>query len=308
VRDAFISTLFEAAKKDDRLMLVVGDIGFGVVTRFMNELPQQFVNAGIAEQNMAGMAAGLALSGRIVFTYSIANFPTLRAYEQIRNDIAYHHCNVKVVAVGGGFAYGALGASHHATEDIAVMRAIPNMTVFAPNDPVEAELTTLAAINMQGPVYLRLGRSGESAIHATAPPFVVGRAIPLREGRDATLIVSAGMAKAVLEAADILSGRGRSFRILSMPTVKPLDAESVIRAARDTPAIFTVEEHSVIGGIGSAVAECLLESPHRPKLFRRIGIADVFVNKIGDQAFLREAHGLSPTGIAAAVESVLSHA
>src|SRR5215472_10399304 len=146
MRDAFIEALFDLAAHDRRIMLLVGDLGFGVVTRFKTELPDQFVNVGVAEQNMAGLAAGLALSGRIVFTYSIANFPTIRCLEQIRNDICYHDCDVKIVAVGGGLAYGSLGMSHHATEDIAVMRALPNMTVLAPNDPLEAAAATRATV------------------------------------------------------------------------------------------------------------------------------------------------------------------
>jgi len=159
VRTAFIDTLLDLARRDPRIVLITGDLGFGVVDRFMQELPAQFVNAGVAEQNMTGLAAGMALSGKTVFTYSIANFPVVRCLEQIRNDVCYHNASVKIVAVGGGFAYGALGYSHHAVEDIAFMRALPAMTVVAPIDPVEAELATRAVATLPGPCYLRLGRA-----------------------------------------------------------------------------------------------------------------------------------------------------
>jgi transketolase len=305
MRDAFIEALFDRAAHDRRIMLLVGDLGFGVVTRFKTELPDQFVNVGVAEQNMAGLAAGLALSGRIVFTYSIANFPTIRCLEQIRNDICYHDCDVKIVAVGGGLAYGSLGMSHHATEDIAVMRALPNMTVLAPNDPFEAAAATRATVATPGPCYLRLGRSGEPLVHKTPPAFEIGRAIETRGGKDITLIATGGLLREVSDAAECLASAGVSVRILSMPTIKPLDRDAVLSAARETWAIFTVEEHSIIGGLGSAVAETLLEAEFRPRVFRRIGLPDAFTSVIGDRTFLREMHGLSASGIAQQVETAL---
>ncbi len=182
MRTAFIETLFELAKEDKRVTLVVGDLGFGVVTRFMQELPGQFVNAGVAEQNMTGMAAGMAMSGKIVFTYSIANFPVLRPLEQIRNDVCYHNANVKIVSVGGGLGYGSLGPSHHATEDLAIMRVLPNMIVLAPNDPIETRLAVKAVADHKGPCYLRLGRAGEPIVHSGDVPFQLGKAILVRQG------------------------------------------------------------------------------------------------------------------------------
>ena len=165
MRTAFLTTLFELAKHDERIMFVTGDLGYTVVEPFMNELPKQFLNAGVAEQNMTGMAVGLALSGKIVFTYSIANFPTLRCLEHIRNDVCYHHADVKIVAIGGGFAYGAMGASHHATEELGIMRMLPGITVMAPGDPVEAAHATRAVVEQSGPCYLRLGKAGEPIVH-----------------------------------------------------------------------------------------------------------------------------------------------
>jgi len=305
MRTAFIETLFELAQADERITLIVGDLGFGVVTPFMEHLPKQFVNAGVAEQNMTGLAVGMALSGKIVFTYSIANFPTLRCLEQVRNDVCYHNANVKIVAVGGGMAYGSLGISHHATEDIAIMRALPNMVVVAPGDPVEARLATRAVAAWDGPCYLRLGRDGEPTVHLYEPEFRLGRAITVRDGSDLTLIVTGSLLSEAVAAAHMLAGRGIHARVLSMPTVKPLDTEAVLKAARDTPAIITVEEHSIIGGLGGAVAEVLVESDVRPAAFKRIGLKDVFSSKVGDQRYLRPEYGLDAAGILRTVESVL---
>ena len=298
MRTAFIETLFELAKKDERIILVVGDLGFGVVTRFMQELPKQFVNAGVAEQNMTGLATGMALSGKIVFTYSIANFPVIRCLEQIRNDVCYHNANVKIVAVGAGMAYGSLGISHHATEDIAIMRSLPNMTVLAPNDPVEAGLATRAAVAHEGPCYLRLGRAGEPTVHKSNIEFQLGRAITLREGSDLTLIVTGGLLRNALIAADNLVQQGIRARVLSMHTVKPLDNSAVLEAARETPIIVTVEEHTIIGGLGGAVAEILSELSSPKATLVRIGLKDGFSCEVGDQAYLRDFYGLSSDAIA----------
>src|SRR2546423_4713749 len=188
MRNAFLDTLYELALNDDRIVFITGDLGFRVVEKFMENIPKQFLNAGVAEQNMTGIAAGMALSGKISFTYSIANFPTLRCLEQIRNDVCYHDANVKVVSVGGGFTYGAMGATHHAIEDLAVMRALPCLVVVAPGDPVEARAATRAIIAHSGPCYLRLGKAGEPVVHTSAIDFELGKAICMREGTDATLI------------------------------------------------------------------------------------------------------------------------
>src|SRR3982751_2787827 len=193
MRNAFLDTLYELARQDDRIVFITGDLGFRVVEKFMENMPNQFLNAGVAEQNMTGIAAGMALSGKISFTYSIANFPILRCLEQIRNDVCYHRANVKVVAVGGGFAYGSLGATHHATEDLAIMRALPEMTVVAPGDPEEAAAATEAVAAHDGPCYLRLGRAGEQKVHARPIHFQLGKAIQVRQGTDITLISTGGM-------------------------------------------------------------------------------------------------------------------
>ena len=305
MRTAFIQTLIECARTDERLFLLVGDLGYSVVEPFGQEFPDRFINVGVAEQNMTGIAAGLALSGKIVFTYSIANFPTLRCLEQIRNDVCYHNLNVKIVAVGGGFAYGAQGMTHHATEDLAIMRALPNMTVLAPADPVETRLATRAIAGSPGPCYLRLGKASEPVVHQTPPAFSIGKAITVREGTDVTLITTGGILSNTMQAAEQLAKQGLGARVLSMHTLKPLDTEAVLAAARQTKAIVTVEEHSMIGGLGSAVAEVLAELGNSHVTFRRIGIKDEFCQQVGSQEYLRETHGLSVEGIVKAVQSLM---
>lgn len=305
MRNAFLKELFELAEKDDRIVLIVGDLGFGVVTPFMERLPRQFLNAGVAEQNMTGMAAGMALSGKIAFTYSIANFPTMRCLEHIRNDVCYHNANVKIVTVGGGFAYGAMGATHHAIEDLAVMRALPGMTVVAPGDPVEARAATRAITEYPGPCYLRLGKAGEPVVHQAEIPFKLGKAIPMREGRDATLICTGGMLQTAVRAAQCLADEGIEVRLLSMPTLKPLDNDAVLAAAQETRAILTLEEHSILGGLGSAVAEVLAESDIPKIPFKRIGVPPGFSPHIGSQEYMQERHGLTPEAVAKTVEHVL---
>jgi len=303
MRNAFIDELCVLAEAHDHLALVVGDLGYSVIEPFADRFPDRFINAGVAEQNMTGLAAGMASEGYHVFTYSIANFPVIRCLEQIRNDVCYHDANVKIVAVGGGMAYGSLGMTHHATEDLAIMRAMPNMVVLAPNDPVEAKLATRAAVEHRGPVYLRLGKQGEKRVHATDPEFRIGKAIRMRDGGDATLLVTGGLLQNTLEAAELLGMKGIQAGVISVPCVKPFDAEPL----NGSTALFTIEEHSVIGGLGGVVAETLLEREQRPKLFKRIGLpGEQFSSKVGDQDYLRREFGLDPDGIALTVERVLS--
>lgn len=305
MRTAFINELFALAKQDDRIVLIVGDLGFGVVTPFMEQLPAQFLNAGVAEQNMTGMAAGLALSGKIAFTYSIANFPTLRCLEQVRNDVCYHNANVKVVSVGGGFTYGAMGATHHAVEDLAVMRALPGLLVVAPGDPVEARAATRAIIEYAGPCYVRLGKAGEPVVHPSSINFELGKAIHMREGRDATLISIGGILQNTVRAAERLAKKGIETRVLSMHTLKPLDVDAVLTAARDTEAIFTIEEHSILGGLGTAVAEVLAEAEGIKAPLKRIGVPPAFSPHIGSQEYMQERHGLTDEAIALTVAQTL---
>jgi transketolase len=303
MRGAFFSALLELAAKDERVNLVVGDLGFGVIEEFERQFPKRFLNAGVAEQNMTGIAAGMALSGKIVFTYSIANFPILRCLEQVRNDVCYHNANVKIVAVGGGLAYGALGATHHATEDLAILRALPQMVVVAPGDPVETEAATRAVAAHPGPCYLRLGRAGEAKVHRTQLDFVLGKAVQMRAGRDLTLISTGGMLGTAMQVADLLCEAGIETRVLSMHTVRPLDTAAIESAARETRAVFTLEEHSIVGGLGGAVAEFLAENWEAPVVFKRFGLPSEFSCFVGSQEYLRACHGLSDAAVALGIRA-----
>jgi transketolase len=305
LRDAFIARLTQAARRDSRITLITGDLGFSVLDDFAASLPRQFINAGVAEQNMTGLASGLALDGRIVFTYSIANFSTLRCLEQIRNDAAYHKANVKVVAVGGGFSYGALGFSHHATEDIAILRAVPGVAVVAPGCDWEAEEATDAVIAHQGTCYLRLDRSSAGRTGRAPETFQIGRARIIREGNALTLISTGGILGEVMEAAERLAASNVECRVVSMHTVKPLDRECILDACRSTGGIMTIEEHGIDGGLGGAVAELCLEADVRPRLFHRIGLRGGFASTVGSQQFLRARYSMDTAAIINAATQLL---
>jgi len=301
VRTAFIETLCDLAGRDPRIWLLTGDLGYSVLERFAARFPDRYVNMGVAEQNMAGVAAGLALEGRVVFTYSIANFPTMRCLEQVRNDACYHAANVKIVGVGGGFSYGALGISHHATEDLSIMRALPNLTVVAPGTDWEAAEAAEALALAPGTGYLRLERSGAAADPGGSEPFVLGRARRFREGADATLIAAGGILTEAVVAAAELSRRGIECRVLSMHTVKPLDRPAILAAVRETGGIVTVEENTVDGGLGAAVAEVCLDEGAVPRFFRRVGLRAGFSCIVGSQQYLRTCYGMDAAGIRDAV-------
>jgi transketolase len=247
----------------------------------------------------------MALCGKNVFTYSIANFPTLRCLEHVRNDVCYHDANVTVVSVGGGFAYGSLGATHHATEDLGVMRILPNMVVVAPGDPAETRGATRALVEREGPAYLRLGKAGEPVVHERPVRFELGRAIRLRDGGDVTLVSTGGVLALAVAAADALADDDVQARVLSMHTLKPLGEAAVLEAARETQALVTLEEHSVVGGLGSAVAELLAESHDVRTRFRRIGVPSRFSPRVGSQEYLLAENGLSVDAIRATVGELL---
>lgn len=306
MRDTFVATLLELAKADPNVHLVTGDLGFGVLKPYWEQLPDQFTNAGIAEQNMTSFAAGMALEGKTVFTYSIGNFPTLRALEQIRNDCAYHEANVKIVCVGGGFVYGSLGMSHHATEDLAVMRALPNVTVMAPADPVQAQLATEAIYAHPGTCYLRLGRGGEPRISRSGEKFQIGRAIPVEEvGDDVAILFTGAIADEVIEARKLLAASGVNAAVISFPTVKPIDAAAIVGFASRFPVLVTVEEHSVVAGFGGAVAEVVAELASPRARLVRIGLQDQYSSVVGSQKYLRDVYGMSARRISERVREAL---
>lgn len=297
MRDAFTRVLMREAARDPRLTLVTGDLGFGVLRPFWETYPDQFVNAGIAEQSMTGLAAGLAMTGRTVLTYSIGNFPTLRCIEQIRNDCAYHDANVKVVCVGGGFVYGSLGMSHHATEDMAVLRALPGVTVFTPGDPAEVEAVVPVMLRTPGTCYLRLGRGGEPTLHEKPiEGWALPQALTLRQGTDVALLSAGGILTQTVGAARLLAEEGVHAEVVSFPCIKPIDREKLEELSRRFRHIVTVEEHSVVGGFGGAVCEVLAEMGSASRV-HRIGMDDVYSTIVGTQQYLREAYRMDEKAI-----------
>ena len=305
MRAVFNKTLLELAKKDKRIHMVLADIGYGEIEPFRDTFPERYYNVGVAEQNMTGVACGIAMEGNIAITYSIANFPTLRCLEQIRNDVCYHNANVKIVIIGGGVSYGALGMSHHSTEDIAIMRALPNMVVEVPCDNYEAIAATHAMIEYDGPFYYRCGYKGEKDIHAGPVDFKIGKANIVSEGKDITLMFAGPIGSEVVEAAEMLKAEGINCRVVSMHTIKPIDKDMILDSAKNTGGIVTVEEHNLMGGLGSAVAEVLCDEGVSPAKFKRLAFPDVNVAKIGGQKWIRDQYGLQARGIADSVRQLL---
>ena len=301
MRNAFILTLSERAAKDPNIWLLCGDLGFSVLEDFASQFPERFVNIGVAEQNMTGVAAGLALSGKVVFTYSIANFPTFRCLEQIRNDVCYHKLSVKIVSVGGGFSYGSAGYTHHGLEDIAVMRVLPNMTIFAPGDPIEARQAAIACIETDGPCYLRLGKGGEKRVRDEDSTTNVRKASVLSKGDDVTILASAGTLALAQETVNRLLLEGIRADFLSVPCLQPFDTEALVRSVSRTGRIVTIEAHGP-GGLGTIVAEFIALSGLAVR-FRPVRFDGPPVVSAGSQEELNKAGGLS---IENAVNSVLS--
>jgi transketolase len=300
MRTAFINQLIEEARKNDKVFLLVGDLGFSVVEPFANEFPNQYLNVGVAEQNMAGMAAGLAMEGYCVYIYSIGNFPTLRCIEQIRYDICYHNLNVKIVAVGGGYAYGALGPSHHATEEIGMLRTIPNLVVCAPGDPIEAKAITSFSASFDGPCYIRLGKAGEPIVHQSTK----SEGLSLNKGE--ILSVVKGSKTAVFStgatlkyAVDFLNEHALDASVYSFPFVKPIDRNTLLLLFLKYESIITIEEHQADAGFGSSILENLhdmidvdlLKKADIPRI-KRIAIRNKFFSIAGSQAYLRKHAGI----------------
>jgi transketolase len=303
MRAQWAQALLELAKRDERIFALTADTVGLPLADFKQTFPERVLDVGVAEANMVGISAGLALCGKIPFAATIAVFASMRCYEQIRSDVCYQNLNVKIVGVGAGFKYGPLGATHHATEDIAIMRALPNMTIVVPADGRETRKATAALAAHPGPAYLRLGRTGEPAVYTGDYEFQLGRAVTLRAGTDLSLIAAGLVLPNVMQAADALHAKGIQARVLNMHTVKPIDKTAILHAARDTGAIISVEEHSIIGGLGSAIAEILAEAQLAVP-FRRIGLRDIF-SGIGTQEQLWEKYGMGSAQIGSAAEEIL---
>ena len=302
MRNIFIESLVRHAATKDSLFLITGDLGFGVIEPFFEQFPERFLNAGVAEQSMVGVAAGLAETGRHVFVYSIANFPTFRALEQIRNDVAYHRLPVTIVSVGAGLGYGTLGYTHHAVEDIAVMRALPNMTVYSPADAFEVEACLDDIVARAEPSYLRLGKGGESLIHKEKPHSIEAGLKVFGQGGKVLVLSTGEITASVLQACEILDDDvAKDIVVFSLPVLKN---ETIARFAEDSfDAIVTVEEHSVRGGLGSLVAEIYAPRSSRPAVLS-IGLNNTQDPVVGSHSFLRNHHGLSAESIAAKLQNI----
>jgi len=304
MRDRFIKTLCDLAEQDSKVMLITGDLGFAVLDDYRRRFPRQFINAGVAEQNMTLIATGLALEGHVVFTYSIGNFPTLRCLEMIRNDAAYHRANVKVVSVGGGFSYGPLGISHHATEDLAIMRALPDITVVSPTGLWETAEATRVIANTPGTCFLRLDKDPgvEGPIDKA---FVLGRPRVLRKGKDVAIFVTGGIVSEVMKAAAQLSELSIEASVYSIHTLKPIESELLVEASREHAAVVTVEEHTIHGGLGGLVLETLADAGAFPRKFLRIGLDGCFSSVVGTQGFLRKTYSMDSTSIVTRIHALL---
>jgi len=301
MRLAFTDALIKLAKKDKRIFLLTGDLGYGVLEEFQKKFSDRFFNMGVAEQNMVGTAAGMALSGKIPYVFSIATFPVMRALEQMRIDVCYQNLNVKFIGVGSGLTYSLYGATHQAIDDMAMTRALPNMTVISPGDPLEVKAAVEFSHKHQGPVYIRIAAKGEPNIHKKKPELKLGKGFVIKKGKDLTLIVAGNILANAQKAIELLKEEGVSVRLISMPFVKPIDKQLILKAAKETKAVFTFEEHSIIGGLGSAVAEVLAESNAPKVLFKRIGLPDVYPSEIGGWDYMRNLYGLSPKKIAGTI-------
>lgn len=303
-RDAYGKTLRELGAEMENVVVLDADLSKSTKTAdFAKEYPQRFFNMGIAEANLMGVAAGMAAAGKIPFASTFAVFATGRAFEQIRNSIAYPKLNVKIAATHAGITVGEDGGSHQAIEDIALMRAVPNMTVIVPADGIETALAVKAAAKYEGPVYLRLGRPKVPVLYDEAYDFTIGKGVTLREGKDAAVIATGIMVGKALEAAELLAKEGIFLRVINIHTIKPIDREIILKAAVETGAIVTAEEHSIIGGLGSAVCEVCSENAPVP--VQRIGIEDVF-GESGAPDELMEKFGLTPQAIVERVKRVIA--
>lgn len=300
-REAYGKALVELGAKNKKIVVLDADLSKSTKTvKFKEAYPDRFMDMGIAEGNMMAVAAGLSTCDKIPFVSTFAIFASGRAFEQIRNSICYPKLNVKICATHAGITVGEDGASHQAIEDISLMRSIPNMTVICPSDAVEAEAAVKAAAEMDGPCYIRLGRSGVSVINDNADyKFEIGKAVQLREGKDAVIIATGIMVDAALEAYNNLAEEGIKVSVLNIHTIKPIDKEAIINAARQTGVVITAEEHNIIGGLGSAVCEVLSENLPTPVI--RVGIKDVF-GQSGKPAELLKAYKLTADDIVKAVK------
>lgn len=297
MRNAFVRTITRLAEHDPSVMLVIGDTGFGAFEEFEEKFPGRFINVGIAEQQFISFSAGLALSGMKVFAYNVCTFMS-RAMEQIRLELSYQLAPVVLVGVGAGFWYGTGGPTHHAMEDISQLRALPNMNVLCPADPIEMEVLTEQTINLGKPCYLRICKNNDPVLYELKPEIKIGKSIVIKDGADIALIATGGMVREALKVSDLLAVNGLTARVISMHTVKPIDKNEILRSARECKAIFTMEENTVLGGLGGAVAETLVINGITLKNFSIFGFPDTYSRVTGTRDYLNGYYGLDAESMA----------
>ncbi|KYJ87175.1 transketolase family protein [Sulfurovum riftiae] len=294
MRNTFVKTLVKLAQEDDRIFLITPDLGFSVLEEFEEKFPDRFLNVGIAEANAVSIASGLALSGKITYVYSIMPFVTMRPFEQIRVDVAYMNTNVRLVGVGAGLTYGPAGATHHSIEDIAIMRALPNMTIFAPSDPLEVEKITAESIDHKGPIYFRLAKKGEPIISTEVANIQIGKANIIRQNPQSSIAIlfTSNASDIAIEVTDNLENLGKHTDLISIHTIKPFDYDLLENLLSTKQYIFSIEEHSIIGGLGSVIAEYIAESHYNP-IFKRFALPDEYSHYVGSQQYIREKYGFT---------------
>ncbi len=306
MRNAFVKTLTELMEKDERVFLVTADMGYFIFDAIRRRFPKRFVNVGIAEANMVGISCGLALSGKIPFAYTVASFITCRAFDQIKIDVCYQQANVKLVGAGVGMAYATSGPTHQEIADIALMRSLPNMTILSPADALDAVEITEASYLHNGPVYIRLENQGEPAVNKEGHKFKIGKAALLRDGRDATIIAVGSIVNNALKAQAELAKEGIAVRVINMHSLKPADRDLILKSARETGVILTLEEHTILGGLGSIVAEVLAENALAQVKFKRLGLEDTFCLEYGTTSCLHQYYRLDCAYIVKTIKELLS--
>ena len=307
MRKTCLDMVYEIARKDDRVVFIGSDLGVATLNQFKEEMPDRFFMEGISEANVIGMAAGLALEGRIVYVNTIASFLTRRCFEQVALDLCLQNVNVRLIGNGGGLVYAPLGTTHEAIEDIAIFRALPGMTIIAPADADEMRRVMPLTVNHPGPIYIRLGKGGDPIVSNDLFPFVIGKGLIMHEGDDALVVTTGVMLKTAMDTAQKLAAENIDITVLHMPTIKPLDQSCVLEYAARIPVIVTLEEHTIIGGLGSAVMEIIGEANFpEPTRFKRLGIPDVFPDKYGTQASLLAYYGLTANNLMKTIKQLRS--
>jgi len=305
MRKTSLDMVYELAKRDPRVVFIGSDLGPDTLKQLKAEFPRQFLMEGVSEANIVTMAAGLAMEGKIPYINTIATFLTRRCFEQIVLDLGLHNTKVRLIASGGGVAYAPLGPTHLAIDDIAILRAVPNMTILAPADADEMRRLMLQTLEVNGPVYVRLGKGGDPIVSRADLPCEIGKAILMREGKDALIVATGICLQVALAATDELQKQGISAKVLHVHTLKPLDSTAIYENALPVPIVVTIEEHTIMGGLGSAVAEIIAEASFNPsKRFRRIGIPDVFPDQYGSQASLMGRYEITAEHLAAVIKEL----